>query len=219
MRSTLYQVLVAGHHVRHRWPGLISIVDRLHALQADPGSGLQHWTFGNRLQWKGEADKFSLICKCVLSLYATIEEMSVVPTQEERKARTLNLLNSSEIFSTQLMEGMKLMMLFGVADLEREMAKGSEVPTFAWLLFARDTSETVVDFVKNHLNCVGDSAGVDQVEMCLLGHSLGVKLRVARLDHHGQEDFDVSFPDEAPDDWPSAFLLAEDDRHYNVPVP
>ncbi|KAK7506795.1 hypothetical protein BaRGS_00001646, partial [Batillaria attramentaria] len=57
------------------------------------------------------------------------------------------------------------------------------------------------------------------VEMCLLGHSLGVKLRVARLDHHGQEDFDVSFPDEAPDDWPSAFLLAEDDRHYNVPVP
>lgn len=54
--------------------------------------------------------------------------------------------------------------------------------------------------------------------MCLLGHCLGMKLRVARLDHHGQEDFDCTFPDEAPEDWPSAYLLAEDDRHYNVPV-
>lgn len=219
LRSTLFQVLVDGHRVTRRWPGLISIVDRLHALQAEPASGLQHWTFGGRLPWGGEDEKFSLICKCVLSLYATIEEISALPTREEREGRTLGLLNSSEDFDIQLMEGMKLMMLFRVADLQREMAEELEVPTFAWLLFARDTSETVVDFVKNHLNCVGDSAGVDQVEMCLLGHCLGVKLRVARLDHFGQEDFDVCFPDEAPDDWPSISLMAEDDRHYNVPVP
>lgn len=63
----------------------------------------------------------------------------------------------------ELMEGMKLMMLFRAVDLHHEMSQEEEVPTFAWLLFARDTSETVVDFVKNHINCVGDSAGVDQV--------------------------------------------------------
>lgn len=57
-----------------------------------------------------------------------------------------------------------------------------------------------------------------QVEMCLLGHCLGVKLRVARLDHFGQEDFDCCFPDDAPGNWPDCCLLAEDDRHYNVPV-
>lgn len=219
LRSTLYQVLTAGHRVTHRWPGLISIVDRLHTLNADPASGLEHWSFGNRFRWKGEEDKFSLICKCVLSLYAVIEEISAMSTVQEREARTLSILNSSESFDAQLMEGMKLMMLFRVSDLQREIAEGMDMPTFAWLLFARDTSETVVDFVKNHLNCVGDSAGVDQVEMCLLGHCLGVKLRVARLDHYGQQEFDVYFPDEAPDDWPSICLLAEDDRHYNVPVP
>ena len=89
--------------------------------------------------------------------------MSALPTEEERLSRTLSLLNSSERFDCELMEGMKLMMLFRANDLQREMREGSEAPTFAWLLFARDTSSDVVSFVKNHLNSVGDSAGIDQV--------------------------------------------------------
>ncbi|XP_070200222.1 uncharacterized protein [Littorina saxatilis] len=218
LRSTLFQILVGGHRVTRRWPGLISIVDRLHELNADSTSGLQEWNFAGRVAWEGEDDKFSKITHCVLSLYATIEEMCALPSEEERLARTLSLLNTSQRFDIELMEGLKLMMLFRANDLQRDMKEEADVPTFAWLMFARDTSPDVVSFVKNHLNCVGDSAGIDQVEMCLLGHCLGVKIRVARLDHHGQQEFDCTFPDEAPEDWPSACLLAEDDRHYNVPV-
>ncbi|XP_076450657.1 uncharacterized protein LOC143286770 isoform X2 [Babylonia areolata] len=218
LRSTLFQVLVGGHRVTQRWPGLIAIVERLHELNADSNSGLSHWTFGGRLRCEGEEERFSIVAQCVLSLYVMVEEIIALPTPEERLARTLSLLNGSERFDAELMEGLKLMMLFGANDLQQGMRREAEVPTFAWLLFARDTSMDLVSFVRNHLNCVGDSAGIDQVEMSLLGHCLGVRLRVARLDHHGQEDFECTFPDEAPPEWPSICLLAEDDRHYNVPV-
>lgn len=43
------------------------------------------------------------------------------------------------------------------------MDDGEDVPIFSHLLFARDTSETVADFLKNHLNAVGDSGGLEQV--------------------------------------------------------
>ena len=47
------------------------------------------------------------------------------------------------------------------------------MPVFVSLMFARDTSEDTVSLVRNHLNHVGDSAGVDQVSfihflLCLI---------------------------------------------------
>lgn len=54
--------------------------------------------------------------------------------------------------------------------------------------------------------------------MCLLGYTLGVKIRVLRLAQSGQDDFNCVFPEEMPSDWPEVGLLAEDDRHYNVPL-
>ena len=55
--------------------------------------------------------------------------------------------------------------------------------------------------------------------MCLLSHTLGTRIRVARLQNYGQEDFICQFPDDADPTWPQVDLLAEDDRHYNIPVP
>jgi ubiquitin thioesterase otulin len=43
------------------------------------------------------------------------------------------------------------------------MEQGNDVPVFAWLMFARDTSENMSSFVRNHLNQVGDSGGLEQV--------------------------------------------------------
>ena len=40
---------------------------------------------------------------------------------------------------------------------------GRNTPVFAWLLFARDTSETPEGLFRNHINVVGDSAGLEQV--------------------------------------------------------
>lgn len=54
--------------------------------------------------------------------------------------------------------------------------------------------------------------------MCLLGYSLGVRIRVFRLQQFGEEDFISFYPEDGTDTWPVVSLIAEDDRHYNIPV-
>lgn len=57
-----------------------------------------------------------------------------------------------------------------------------------------------------------------QVEMFLLGHTLGVTLQVVRPASYGQDDFICYYPDVNIGLWPEVTLVAEDDRHYNVLV-
>lgn len=61
------------------------------------------------------------------------------------------------------MEGVKLVMALSAVQLFSDMEQGKDVPVFAWLLFARDTSENLSSFVRNHLNRVGNSGGLEQV--------------------------------------------------------
>ena len=42
-----------------------------------------------------------------------------------------------------------------------------DVPTFVWLLFARDSSETPEKLLLNHINPIGDSGGLEMVRACL----------------------------------------------------
>jgi hypothetical protein len=55
--------------------------------------------------------------------------------------------------------------------------------------------------------------------MCLLGYTLGVKIRILQLAQCGQADFECIFPDDVPADWAEVNLIVEDGRHYNVPLP
>lgn len=57
-----------------------------------------------------------------------------------------------------------------------------------------------------------------QVEMFLLGHTLGVTLQVVRPASYGRDDFICYYPDANIGLWPEVTLVAEDDRHYNVLV-
>lgn len=54
-------------------------------------------------------------------------------------------------------------MLKTVIQLHSDMKKGSSVPEFCWLLFARDTSRCPRSFITNHLRHVGFSGGLEQV--------------------------------------------------------
>ena len=63
-----------------------------------------------------------------------------------------------------------------------------------------------------------DYSLVLQVEMFLLGHTLGVTLQVVRPGSYGQDDFICYYPDVNIGLWPEVTLVAEDDRHYNVLV-
>lgn len=57
-----------------------------------------------------------------------------------------------------------------------------------------------------------------QVEMFLLAHAVRHTIRVYRLSKYSTEEFVTVYPTDPPRDWPVVTLIAEDDRHYNVPV-
>ncbi|ESO97479.1 hypothetical protein LOTGIDRAFT_115152 [Lottia gigantea] len=211
IRGCVYQMLTCGSMDASKLPGMMCIIDTLHELYEDPSSGLSQWTFANRLKCTGE-NKLSTLCRCVLTLFSKLS------TYKEREEMTLNLLNAHPDTDIEIMEGVKLLMLVKAVELFRDNQKGKDLPIFANLMFARDTSDSISKFVLNHLNPVGDSSGLEQVEMCLLGQTISTIIRVARLSHFGAEDFLCDFPSRE-NDWPSIYLLAEDDRHYNVPTP
>lgn len=57
-----------------------------------------------------------------------------------------------------------------------------------------------------------------QVEMFLLAYAVCHTIRVYRLSKYNTEEFITVYPTDPPRDWPVVTLIAEDDRHYNVPV-
>ncbi|KAI4900313.1 hypothetical protein NFI96_028600 [Prochilodus magdalenae] len=118
----------------------------------------------------------------------------------------------------ELLEALKFLMLKTAIKLHSDMEKGSQVPEFSWLLFARDTSKCPRSFLTNHLRHVGFSGGLEQVEMFLLGFSLQQTIKVYRLYKTDTEEFITYYPDSCDHNWPCLSLVTEDDRHYNVPV-
>ncbi|KAK1174112.1 hypothetical protein AOXY_G4402 [Acipenser oxyrinchus oxyrinchus] len=84
--------------------------------------------------------------------------------------------------------------------------------------FAWDSSDTPCTFLSNHLNQVGFSGGLEQVEMFLLGYALEPTISVYRLYKCETDEFLTFYPDDHKEDWPAVSLITEDDRHYNVLV-
>lgn len=218
LRGTLFQCLCNSIDLSKRWPNLNMITDKLTKRYSESNSGLKHWTFAGRLPCK-EDQRLTLMSDCLSFLYSKFEEANCIESQSDREHWTCNLLNSEATCDLYLMEGLKLLMYLNILDLNDQRGSGEDIPIFVWLLFARDTSETPLMFVKNHLNTLGDSGGIEQIEMYLLGHTLGVRIQVLRLSQFGQEDFTAYYPDDADNNWSQISLIAEDDRHYNVPVP
>ncbi|XP_060788408.1 OTU deubiquitinase with linear linkage specificity b isoform X2 [Neoarius graeffei] len=137
------------------------------------------------------------------------------PAERERVCQQLFVGGREEY---ELLEALKFLMLKTVIQLHSDMKKGSSVPDFCWLLFARDTSKCPRSFLTNHLRHVGFSGGLEQVEMFLLGYSLQHTLQAFRLYKTDTEEFITYYPDDHRTEWPCLSLVTEDDRHYNVPV-
>ncbi|MGH0150808.1 UNVERIFIED_CONTAM: hypothetical protein FKN15_043296 [Acipenser sinensis] len=136
---------------------------------------------------------------------------------EERQAVCDEIFrNEEEEYS--LLEAVKLLMLNTAIELYNDMQQEKDVPIFCWLLFARDSSDTPCTFLSNHLNQVGFSGGLEQVEMFLLGYALELTINVYRLYKFETDEFLTFYPDDHKEDWPAVSLITEDDRHYNVPV-
>ncbi|XP_070213805.1 ubiquitin thioesterase otulin isoform X3 [Bos mutus] len=149
-----------------------------------------------------------------LTLWASLAELR---TAEARQMACDELFtNEEEEYS--LYEAVKFLMLNRAIELYDDKEKGREVPFFSVLLFARDTSSDPGQLLRNHLNQVGHTGGLEQVEMFLLAYAVRHTIQVYRLSKYGTEEFITVYPTDAPRDWPVVTLIAEDDRHYNVPV-
>ncbi|KYO42829.1 ubiquitin thioesterase otulin isoform B [Alligator mississippiensis] len=117
-----------------------------------------------------------------------------------------------------LYEAVKFLMLNTAIELYNDNKEGKNVPVFSWLLFARDTSSNPKQLMNNHLNHIGHTGGLEQVEMFLLAYALRHTIKVYRLYKYSTDEFITHYPNDPEEDWPVVTLITEDDRHYNIPV-
>ncbi|GLG97343.1 Uncharacterized protein GBIM_04119 [Gryllus bimaculatus] len=211
VRAALFQVLSKGLPL----PSGSTVYDYLsNACRMGNSKWLQNWNFAGRLPYES-----SNVLHGMKSCLESLDNMvSVLSSSEDRQQTLVALLNRNPSLDLHLMEAAKLHMLMCAMELYEASSAGLDVPLFAMLMFARDTSETPRDLMNNHLKNVGNTGGLEQVEMFLLGYALQVTLRVVRPAAHGTEDFICCYPDWNLGVWPEVILIAEDDRHYNVLV-
>nr|XP_018916986.1 PREDICTED: uncharacterized protein LOC109044000 isoform X2 [Bemisia tabaci] len=208
IRASLFQCLSSGI-------SLPSCDEALKVIQSsyesDQNHWLRQWSFINRLPYN-KNKLLPSIETCLHILDDISGQLKVCTT--DRSNVLAELMNSEPELDLLMMEAIKLHMIVSAIKL---YSNKSEMPTFGMLMFARDTSETPKDFMNNHLLPIGDTAGLEQVEMFLLGYTLRIVIRVFRTSSFGTSDFICYFPGkEDNQDLPEISIIAEDDRHYNI---
>lgn len=213
IRSVLFQMLAAQCSIKNLFAR-----DKIAKLESIPRSlaEVDHWSFANRLP-VSQSEVVETLEKFLAFFKEKICKVLDISSQPERVEHILSLFNN-EPEEFQLLEATKLLMYDAAVQLNKKLSRGEDVPVFSMLLFARDSCESPRDLLLNHLNKTGDTGGLEQVEMCLLGFTLGVVIRVIRPSQVDEEDFMAYYPalEEMPNYTPTVTLVAEDDRHYNV---
>nr|XP_020509464.1 ubiquitin thioesterase otulin [Labrus bergylta] len=216
LRGTLFQVLSHSTELPV-WLQEEDITMLPKQLEAQEGL-ISQWTFpGECLQGDGTGDAIAQLKGYIELLRIKWRAAVDCSSASERQQLCERVFQGGEE-ELGLLEALKLLMLSRAVELHGLMQAGGDVPLFCWLLFARDSSDCPRSFLSNHLRHVGLSAGLEQVEMFLLGYSLQCTIQVYRLYKADTEEFVTYYPDDHKDDWPSVCLVTEDDRHYNVPV-
>ncbi|XP_068707559.1 uncharacterized protein [Montipora foliosa] len=213
IRAVLFQIL-AGEQTNLN----LFAPEKMTRLENIPSSlaAVDHWSFANRLP-VAQSEVVKTLEKFLAFFSDKIRKIHDISSQPERIESVLSLLNN-EPEEFKMLEATKLLMYDAAVQLFRKLNKREDVPVFSLLLFARDSCESPGDLLVNHLNRTGDTGGLEQVEMCLLGFALGVVIQVFRPSQVDKEDFIAYYPplDDVAKYTPTVTLVAEDDRHYNV---
>ena len=123
---------------------------------------LENWNFANNIPFQ-KANVLSLLEQCLKIFSNQLLGFKNIPTQEERLTAVYDFFNADDNLEIYVFEAMKLLMLETSIRMYNQYTNGDEVPTYVWLLFARDTSSKPIDLLKNHLNIAGDTSGLEQV--------------------------------------------------------
>lgn len=176
---------------------------------------IQQYSFGPE-KYTG-SNVFGKLRKCVELLKLQWTEFSGMRDYHKRGSMC-NSLFSDAILECKLYEALKFLMLYQVTEVYEQMKTNKIVPSLFRLLFSRESSPDPLSFMMNHLNSVGDTCGLDQIDMFILGYSLQVKIKVFRLFKFNSRDFAVYYPEEPLREWPEISLLTENDHQYHIPV-
>ncbi|XP_068787537.1 ubiquitin thioesterase otulin isoform X2 [Struthio camelus] len=177
---------------------------------------IKHWHLKQKLGRKmgGISDEIKEYLMLLRKKWKSISEIKA-PNEKQEACDEL-FKNEEEEYS--LYEALKFLMLNTAIELYNDDKNGRRVPVFSWLLFARDTSSNPCQLMRNHLNQIGHSGGLEQVEMFLLAYALQYTIQVYRLYKYNTDEFITLYPNDPKEDWPVVTLITEDDRHYNIPV-
>lgn len=212
LRATIFQVLSQSKQLSD-WLRESNIIEWPKQVNSD-GNLIRDWRF----PFESRKSKVEMLEQCLDRLRKRWQEAVQCKSLQERE-RMCQQVFVGQDEEYELLEALKFLMLRTAIQLHADMTKGSDVPEFCWLLFARDSSKCPKSLLTNHLKHVGFNGGLEQVEMCLLGHSLQQTIQVYRLYKSDTEEFITYYPNDHREDWPSLCLLTEDDRHYNALVP
>ncbi|XP_021064234.1 inactive ubiquitin thioesterase OTULINL isoform X4 [Mus pahari] len=176
---------------------------------------IQQYSFGPE-KYTG-SNVFGKLRKCVELLKLQWTEFSGMRDYHKRGSMC-NGLFSDAILECKLYEALKFLMLYQVTEAYEQMKTNKIIPNLFRLLFARESSSDPLSFMMNHLNSIGDTCGLDQIDLFILGYSLQVKIKVFRLFKFNSRDFAVCYPEEPLREWPEISLLTENGHQYHIPV-
>ncbi|XP_004698156.1 inactive ubiquitin thioesterase OTULINL, partial [Echinops telfairi] len=215
LRAVLFQIFSQGLPLP-AWMKEKDVVKLPEKLLFSQGCNwIQQYSFGPE-KYTG-SNVFGKLRKCVELLKTQWTEFSSVKDQHKRGSKC-NMLFSDAILEYRLYEALKFIMLYQVTEVYEQLKAKKAVPSLFSLLFCRDTSPDPLSFMMNHLNLVGDTCGLERIDMFILSYSLEVKIKVLRLFKFNSRDFEVCYPEKPLREWPEISLLTENDQHYLIPV-
>ncbi|XP_006874219.1 PREDICTED: inactive ubiquitin thioesterase FAM105A [Chrysochloris asiatica] len=215
LRSVLFQIFSQGLSCPS-WMKEKDIVKLPEKLLFSQGCNwIQQYSFGPE-KYTG-SNVFGKLRKCVELLKTQWTEFSGMKDYHKR-GNKCNMLFSDAILEYRLYEALKFIMLYQVTEVYEQMKAQQGIPRPFSLLFSRETSSDPLSFMMNHLNSIGDTCGLEQIDMFILGYSLEVKIKVFRLFKFNSQHFEVRYPEQPLREWPEISLLTEDDHHYLIPI-
>ncbi|XP_046788439.1 ubiquitin thioesterase otulin isoform X3 [Gallus gallus] len=161
-----------------------------------------------------EIKEYLLLLKKKVGKWKCVSDIKC-PVEKQEACDEL-LKNEEEEY--RLHEALKFLMLNTAIELYNDEKNRRRVPIFSLLLFACDTSISPCQLMHNHLNQIGHSGGLEQVEMFLLAYALQYTIQVYRLYKFSTDELITFHPSNPEEDWPVVTLITEDDRHYNILV-
>ncbi|KAI6649121.1 Ubiquitin thioesterase otulin [Oopsacas minuta] len=227
LRSILFQILTLSDiskTVLAIFPTLNKAIERLDYVSGQHGNCVKNWSFGQNTKLRaGKKNPMIDLRECIEAFYDICEKLKL-KSHEARRKIVVDQLNeqSAGVFQldAKLMEFVKFLMFSQAVDLYQKQDQGKEIPDWFLFLTLRDNSSSLQEFFEYHLNRVGDTLGLEQIEMFLLGKALNVRIQVFRLKCIGEQDFETLYPPKGDSSLPNTAvtlpLSAEDDRHYNV---